>query len=79
LLSQKGYPLTVAETPQELLRCQQWATRGFVKEMRHPSAGNVSVLGPLWRQPDIPGPLRPAPLLGEANGELLASAKEAAG
>lgn len=78
-LSQKGYPLTVAETPQELLRCQQWANRGFVKEVRHPAAGNVSVLGPLWRQPDIPGPQQPAPLLGEANGEILGQVKEATG
>lgn len=74
-ISQKGYPVTVAETPAGLLRSEQWAARKFVNEIDHPAAGKVSILGPLWRQPDIRPP-RPAPLLGEGTEEFLTGLKE---
>lgn len=73
-LAQKGYPLTVAETPQELLTSDQWANRQFVKRIEHPVAGSVAILGPLWRQQGVHGPKRPAPRLGEANREILGEA-----
>ncbi len=76
-LAQKGYPLTVSETPEGLLRSEQWRNRLFASNINHPAAGTVSILGPLWRQPDIPGPPRPAPLLGEANDEILGAARKA--
>lgn len=74
-ISQKGYPVTVAETPAGLLRSEQWAARKFVNEIDHPAAGKVSILGPLWRQPDMRPP-RPAPLLGEGTEEFLTGLKE---
>lgn len=75
-LAQRGYPLTVAETPERLLRSEQWQNRLFVNSVAHTAAGAISILGPLWRQPGIPGPARPAPLLGEANDEVLGALRE---
>lgn len=79
ILAQKGYPLTVSETPEGLLRSEQWRNRLFASPINHPAAGTVSVLGPLWRQPEIRWPGRPAPLLGEANNEIIARMREARG
>jgi formyl-CoA transferase len=59
--AQKGYPVTVAETPEGLLRSEQWATRGFVNQVDHPT-GPASVLGPLWQNEGIHIPrLAPCP------------------
>ncbi|HET9475936.1 MAG TPA: CoA transferase [Dehalococcoidia bacterium] len=71
--SQKGYPVTVAETPDGLLRSEQWATRGFVNQVDHPAV-SAAVLGPLWQNEGIRSP-RPAPCLGEGNEEILAALK----
>jgi len=77
-LALRGYPLTVAETPERLLRCEQWRDRAFAREVEHPAAGRVTVLGPPWLE-EQPAPGRPAPLLGEANGEYLAPLVETRG
>jgi crotonobetainyl-CoA:carnitine CoA-transferase CaiB-like acyl-CoA transferase len=74
-LARRGEPLTVAETTESLLTCEQWRNRGFVATVAHPVAGDVSILGAPWLARD--GSAAPAPLLGEANDELLA-AKEPA-
>jgi formyl-CoA transferase len=77
LFAQGGYPITVAETPERLLRSEQWARRSFVHEVAHPAAGKVSVLASPWQGPNTTAP-RPAPLLGEANEEILGKLREAA-
>jgi len=68
--SQRGFPLTVAETPERLLRSEQWRNRRFVQTVTHERAGEISVLGPPWLDASAV-PLSPAPLLGEGNAELL--------
>jgi crotonobetainyl-CoA:carnitine CoA-transferase CaiB-like acyl-CoA transferase len=69
VFAQKGYPITVAETPERLLRSEQWARRNFVHEVAH-AAGQVSVLASPWQDSQTTGP-RQAPLLGEANEEIV--------
>lgn len=73
--AQRGDPLTVAETPERLLRSEQWRGRQVAHLVDHPVAGQLSVLGPPWLEPE-PAPPRPAPLLGEANEEILGSLSE---
>jgi crotonobetainyl-CoA:carnitine CoA-transferase CaiB-like acyl-CoA transferase len=73
VLARRGQPLTVAETPGSLLDSEQWGNRRFVRHVEHPSAGSLSLLATPWLEDD-PVDLRPAPLLGEANGELLGAA-----
>ena len=70
VFAQKGYPITVAETPERLLASEQWANRNVVYEVAHPAAGKVSVLASPWQGPNTTAP-RPAPTLGEANKEIL--------
>ncbi len=72
----RGDPVTVAETPARLLGSEQWRGRGVAHQVDHPAAGEISVLGRPWLDPDAEPPA-PAPLLGEANGELLAPLSEA--
>ena len=77
-LALRGDPVTVAETPARLLGSEQWRGRGVAHHVDHPAAGEISVLGRPWLDPDAEPPA-PAPLLGEANGELLAPLSEAGG
>ena len=77
-LALRGDPVTVAETPARLLGSEQWRGRGVAHHVDHPAAGEITVLGRPWLDPDAE-PLTPAPLLGEANGELLAPLSEAGG
>jgi formyl-CoA transferase len=74
-LAQRGYPLTVAETPQRLLVSEQWRGRSFVTTTQHPCAGQIAGLGPPWLPADE-SRARPAPLLGEANAEILGAPPE---
>lgn len=76
-LAQEGYPVTVAETPDRLLESEQWRNRRFAHTVSHAEAGEISVLGAPWYdgEPEPPGP---APLLGEANEEILGALKERA-
>lgn len=69
-LALKGYPLTVAETLERLLASEQWRSRGVAQPVEHPAAGAIAVLGAPWLRQSA-APARPAPLLGEANEELL--------
>lgn len=72
----RGNPLTVSETPERLLHSEQWRGRSVAHRVEHPAAGEHSLLGPPWLDPDATPPA-PAPLLGEANEELLAPRAEA--
>jgi crotonobetainyl-CoA:carnitine CoA-transferase CaiB-like acyl-CoA transferase len=78
VFARKGYPITVAETPERLLASEQWANRNFVHEVAHPAAGKVTVLASPWQGPNTTPP-RPAPVLGEANEEILGKLQEAVG
>ena len=74
--AQRGEPLTVTETPERLLDSEQWRGRRVAHEVEHPAAGAITLLGPPWLDDSAPAP-RPAPLLGEANGEFLNAPYEA--
>jgi crotonobetainyl-CoA:carnitine CoA-transferase CaiB-like acyl-CoA transferase len=75
-LALRGYPLTVAETPASLLASEQWRGRRVAQPVSHPIAGEIAVLGAPWLDDDETQ-LTPAPLLGEANSELLGAPAEA--
>lgn len=77
-LALRGDPVTVAETPASLLASEQWRGRQIIHQIDHPVAGEISILGPPWLDADAEPPA-PAPLLGEANEELLAPLSEAGG
>lgn len=66
----RGYPLTTSETPETLLRSAQWAGRRVAQEIEHVAAGRIAVLGAPWYEPEGVD-AKAAPLLGEANEELL--------
>jgi crotonobetainyl-CoA:carnitine CoA-transferase CaiB-like acyl-CoA transferase len=74
-LARQGHPLTVAETPERLLASEQWRGRHFVRAVEHSMAGEALVLGPPWLE-DEGSVTRPAPLLGEANDELLGAVRK---
>jgi crotonobetainyl-CoA:carnitine CoA-transferase CaiB-like acyl-CoA transferase len=73
-LALQGHPLTVAETPERLLASEQWRGRGFMRGVAHPIAGDISLLGPPWLEEM--SETRPAPLVGEANDELLGARRK---
>jgi crotonobetainyl-CoA:carnitine CoA-transferase CaiB-like acyl-CoA transferase len=73
VLARRGEPLTVAETPGNLLESEQWRNRRVVRHVEHPVARSLSLLAAPWLEEDL-ADLRPAPLLGEANGDLLGAA-----
>ena len=75
-LALRGYPLTVAETTASLLASEQWRGRRVARPVSHSIAGEIAVLGAPWFEDD-PLDLKPAPLLGEANRELLGAPAEA--
>lgn len=77
-LAQRGYPLTVSETPEGLLRSEQWRTRGVAHEVVHPVAGRISVLAPAWIDGDRTAPA-PAPLLGAHTAEIVDALSQAVG
>jgi crotonobetainyl-CoA:carnitine CoA-transferase CaiB-like acyl-CoA transferase len=76
-LAQRGYPLTVSETPERLLACEQWQQRGVVQAVQHPAAGEVALLIPAWTDADR-RPRATAPRLGAHTAEVLHRAVEAA-
>lgn len=75
-LAQRGFPLTVGETPERLLASEQWQRRGVASTVTHPRAGEHALLGPAWIGGDR-APARPAPILGEHTAEVLAELSQA--
>ena len=60
--------LGLAQTPEELARCQQLEVRGFYREVAHAVMGKIKVPAVLFNYSLTPYQLRhPAPLLGEHN------------
>lgn len=69
-LALRGYPFTTSQTPDALLRSEQWRGRRVAQGVEHSAAGRVALLAAPWYEPDAID-VRPAPRLGEANEELL--------
>jgi crotonobetainyl-CoA:carnitine CoA-transferase CaiB-like acyl-CoA transferase len=69
-LALRGYPLTVMTTPAMLLQSEQWSNRRIVQDVEHAIEGSYALIGAPWLEDDD-AQLAPAPLLGEANEELL--------
>jgi len=75
-LAQRGYPLTVSETPERLLASEQWRARRVARDVSHPAAGDIRVLGPAWLDAGRGAPA-PAPTLGADTAALLAVVPQA--
>jgi crotonobetainyl-CoA:carnitine CoA-transferase CaiB-like acyl-CoA transferase len=68
-----GVPCAVVVHPVQNLTMEQLAHRRFFETVEHPVHGSSSIATFPFRLPDDDGPVhrRPAPLLGEHNGEIL--------
>jgi crotonobetainyl-CoA:carnitine CoA-transferase CaiB-like acyl-CoA transferase len=75
-LALRGYPLTVMTTPALLLASDQWRTRSVSQSVKHTIAGSYDMIGAPWLE-EVGARLRPAPLIGEGNEELLGVRSEA--
>jgi crotonobetainyl-CoA:carnitine CoA-transferase CaiB-like acyl-CoA transferase len=72
LLLAHGVPSAVALMPHEATAVEQFAARGFFATVRHPLLGDIVVSGyPATSEIVGPWSHRPAPILGEHNGEVL--------
>jgi crotonobetainyl-CoA:carnitine CoA-transferase CaiB-like acyl-CoA transferase len=65
-------------TPARLLQSEQWRNRGVAQRVSHPIAGEFSLIAAPWFAEEA-AHLSPAPLLGEANSELLVATTGAHG
>jgi crotonobetainyl-CoA:carnitine CoA-transferase CaiB-like acyl-CoA transferase len=62
----------VAQTPAELMECEQLKSRDFFHEIEHPYLGKVKVPAELFKYSHTPYKLRyPAPTLGQDNIEIF--------
>jgi crotonobetainyl-CoA:carnitine CoA-transferase CaiB-like acyl-CoA transferase len=75
-LALRGFPLTVMTTPAMLLQSEQWRRRRVTQPVEHTVAGAFELIGAPWLD-ESSAALLPAPLLGEANEELLGARSEA--
>ncbi len=67
-----GVPVSAVFTVAEAAEHPHLAERAYVVELEHPFLGKVRDLGPPFKLPACPGgPVRPAPLLGQHNEEIL--------
>ena len=68
-----GVPCAVVVHPSENLTMEQLVHRHFFEPVEHPVHGRSLIATFPFRLPDDDGPVhrRPAPLLGEHNGEIL--------
>ncbi|MCX6024250.1 MAG: CoA transferase, partial [Chloroflexi bacterium] len=63
--------LAPINTVDELMRDPQMVAREFFQKVRHPTAGEVTLPGPLFHMAETPWRIvRPAPLLGEHNRDV---------
>jgi len=63
-------PISPVNTVADLLESEHLNTRGFFVDVEHPVAGTYRYPIPGARMPATPPELRPAPLLGQHNGEV---------
>jgi crotonobetainyl-CoA:carnitine CoA-transferase CaiB-like acyl-CoA transferase len=79
LAGEARLPFAPVSTVGDLLHSPHLKTRGFFVNMRHPVGGDFAAPGAPFIMPETPWELRrPAPLLGEHNGEVLANVKREA-
>jgi crotonobetainyl-CoA:carnitine CoA-transferase CaiB-like acyl-CoA transferase len=61
----------IVQTPADLAKCPQLASRGFYQEVEHPVIGTIKVPFRLWNMSEAGARYyRPAPLLGQHNEEV---------
>lgn len=68
---QRRMPFTYVTTPEDSYSSPQLQARGFFHEVAHPVAGTLPYPGPPFRFPATDSTLRPAPLLGQHNEDVL--------
>lgn len=68
---EKGVPIGVVNSPQDLVNSPQLRARGFFVEIEHPEAGIIEYAAAAYRFSKTPWSVqRPAPLLGEHNERI---------
>lgn len=73
LMNDAGVPCGIVRDLHGVFADQQVAALGLVREMAHPTAGTIRVVGPPYRFSATPGTLRlHPPLLGEHTDDVLA-------
>ena len=70
------WPVTAVQTTPEVLADEQFRQRGAFVTVDHPVAGTLVQPGPPIRFADVPAVLRPAPLLGQHDDEVLAKSAD---
>ena len=72
-MQSKGVPVTPINTPEEVMKSEHFEQRGFWAEIDHPEAGKITYPGaPIDMAEGGFAVRRPAPLLGQHNGEKFA-------
>jgi crotonobetainyl-CoA:carnitine CoA-transferase CaiB-like acyl-CoA transferase len=72
VLEEAGVPCGPILDYEEVFADPQVRERGIVREMDHPTAGRIRVVGPAVKLSETPATLRrPSPRLGEHTGEVL--------
>ena len=62
----------IVQTPEDLAHCEQLEARGFFQEVDHPVIGKIRVPFRMWNMSAGGAEyLRPSPLLGQHNAEIL--------
>jgi crotonobetainyl-CoA:carnitine CoA-transferase CaiB-like acyl-CoA transferase len=64
-------PCALVNDYAQALRDPQVAHRGLLREVEHPTAGRISVVGPPWRMSATHTEIRPPPRLGEHTADVL--------
>ncbi|HUS14925.1 MAG TPA: CoA transferase, partial [Chloroflexia bacterium] len=79
-LAAADVPVAAVQTVAEALECEQARALGIVREVEHPTAGRLCLVGsPLRLDGALPPIRRPPPLLGEHTAEILAELEAHAG
>src|SRR5262249_4539301 len=67
-----GLPIGPVQTAQEIFDCPHVASRQLMIDVPDPILGSVKLVGPVAKLSGSPEPVaKPAPLLGQHNGEVL--------
>lgn len=67
-----GCPVTAVFTVAEAADHEHLKARDYIVDLQHPALGQIRTLGAPFKLPESPGgPVRPAPLLGQHNTEVL--------
>lgn len=70
-LEKFGIPYAPVNNYAQALEDPQVAHRGLIHELDHPRSGKIKVVGPPWKMSGTQTRMKPPPLLGQHNDEVL--------